>query len=88
MGTMTNFKVRVIRYASDSSGFKGWFGCYVSKVYAIDNGLFLVWDEGDFQTAPGFEWVNPKEFIPSHEDENELIPAVELVDDAEEDGEA
>lgn len=58
---MKGFLVRVIRYSGYDGLSESCFGMFVSKVYAIKDNMFLVYDPGDDDTSEGFRWVDFRE---------------------------
>ena len=84
---MKDFKVKVYRVYEDSSSqtLDGWF---FSKVYAVNECQFLVYDDG-FGSANdeyygGFEWVNFTELFSNPFPDGHKRPVVELWEDEEE----
>lgn len=60
----SEFMVKVVRYCECEDGTRIWGGWFISKVFAIRDYEFLVYDEGDEDIAGGFEWVDFTEMIP------------------------
>lgn len=85
--TMFNeFVVQVSRYQEDNSGMQIRDGWFYSKVFAIQDRYFLVYDDGSFSMnygteyggENGFEWVDFTEMIPKNAPEQGYEPKVRL----------
>ena len=70
--------VRVLRFYEDDKG-QSMFGYFVSKVYAINECEFLVYDDGDYDNPGGFEWVNFLETYTDPWPDGDRKRAVELI---------
>ena len=84
-----DFIVKVHRFFGDENGCCCWDGFYFSKVYAINQTYFLVYDNGvcsascteDDFCPDGFNWVDFTETIPDCKNINRRILRVELLED-------
>lgn len=92
----SDFRVKVREFSESETGGKKYYGEYISKVYAINEDHFLVWDPGDYEAPGGFTWVDFTEtiFIGEREIEidgfgkvttfEKMLSVVELVEDEDE----
>lgn len=77
---MLPFKVSVVRH-SKCGKFESYNGIFISKVYAINDDSFLVYDPGEADIKPGFEWVNFNETMTSLNNKEEVEPVVTLYEE-------
>lgn len=88
---ISNFKVKVYRYWKDDSGCEGHDGFFISRVFAVNENKFLVYDNGEFSacffddeedSAPdGFVWVDFTELIPDSPNGDKMKLKVELIEE-------
>jgi hypothetical protein len=78
---MLPFKVSVTRYYKDNSSMEHYNGIFISKVYAINNDSFLVYDPGDYNCPAGFVWVDFNEVMTSLNNKEEVEPVVTLYEE-------
>ena len=77
---MLPFKVSVVRHSKHEK-FESYNGIFISKVYAINDDSFLVYDPGEVDIEPGFKWVNFNETMTSLDNKEEVEPIVTLYEE-------
>ena len=77
---MLPFKVSVVRHSKHGK-FESYNGIFISKVYAINDDLFLVYDPGEADIEPGFKWINFNETMTSLNNKEEVEPVVTLYEE-------